>query len=586
MCSQRGKQSHEAILNEQLRQARNVKGWTQQEVAEKIGVLPNNYSRWERGEAFPSSYSRKKLSKLFGKSEQELGLVRKPTSIQPPLAPPHATPLNKTLQGIPLIGREQAIKEIYAKLQEGTRFLTLTGVPGVGKTELARQVAKLAQTQVYFSHVLPILYLDIVPPPADFPVISPVRAVNNSADLMKMMRKHLYGVDLQQRVLLVLDNVEQITDIDNARGRLSQFLDENSTLTILATSRLRFSVSEYEVCSLKTPVTEEKNNETIERLRENDAVRLFIEGARRTSRERNTPPFDVTDQNASIIAALCRGLGGLPLALLIAGSWATKIDMKDLYAMLQTKNIHDLPDYSPDSQRHRTLDTLIDVSYHLLTDQQKTLFRRLGVLAGRCTWKAAAAICGFEPLPTREYELLPILDELSRHFLITFENEYIDLAHITLHDYAIRQRDQSTSQEWLTTTWRFASYYMKVHKDWNETIERGDIDTAFMYLEELANIDWAEKTGNAIRRLYIKRKKLQLSKEEYEILRSIMDIGAWGGVDKDFLYGFIEGIYKYRFRKLTEEEREQRNENLLNRCLDLIDEIDVGIEQWMQGVVL
>jgi len=61
--------SRQRLVAERLRRR-----WTQQEVAERLGTTPGNVSRWERGITSPGPYFRSKLSELFGKSAQELGL--------------------------------------------------------------------------------------------------------------------------------------------------------------------------------------------------------------------------------------------------------------------------------------------------------------------------------------------------------------------------------------------------------------------------------------------------------------------------------------------------------------------------------
>src|SRR5579864_1503685 len=64
----------EIIPNERLRRARDLKGWTQSDVAEALGTDSETISRWERGITVPSSYYRLKLCTVLGKTAEELGL--------------------------------------------------------------------------------------------------------------------------------------------------------------------------------------------------------------------------------------------------------------------------------------------------------------------------------------------------------------------------------------------------------------------------------------------------------------------------------------------------------------------------------
>src|SRR5437762_10773103 len=69
------KKAAQATPNRLLRAARKERGWTQQQVADRIGApLSLNISRWENGTAFPSAYYVERLCQLFGKSIGELGL--------------------------------------------------------------------------------------------------------------------------------------------------------------------------------------------------------------------------------------------------------------------------------------------------------------------------------------------------------------------------------------------------------------------------------------------------------------------------------------------------------------------------------
>src|SRR5690348_10771742 len=64
--------------NERLRYEREAQGWTQRLLAEKIRTTKFTVIRWENGTAFPNPFYRNELSRVFGKSLEELGLVRSP----------------------------------------------------------------------------------------------------------------------------------------------------------------------------------------------------------------------------------------------------------------------------------------------------------------------------------------------------------------------------------------------------------------------------------------------------------------------------------------------------------------------------
>lgn len=95
------KRPGDAVPNYLLRSAREYQGWTQEELAEKIGTTSVTISRWESGITFPSRYFRKKLSTLYGKSIQELGLLQDEYVQFAQMAP--ALPITQPLQSIATI---------------------------------------------------------------------------------------------------------------------------------------------------------------------------------------------------------------------------------------------------------------------------------------------------------------------------------------------------------------------------------------------------------------------------------------------------------------------------------------------------
>src|SRR5438105_6488890 len=93
-------------LNSRLHDARSERGWSQQNLADRIGTTPVNISRWENGSNFPSPYFRQRLGEVFGKTPTDLGLLPPPaegSGITPPelvLLPP---PQGSRIVDIPIM---------------------------------------------------------------------------------------------------------------------------------------------------------------------------------------------------------------------------------------------------------------------------------------------------------------------------------------------------------------------------------------------------------------------------------------------------------------------------------------------------
>ncbi|MFN8541064.1 MAG: tetratricopeptide repeat protein [Thermomicrobiales bacterium] len=188
-----------------------------------------------------------------------------------------------------------------------------------------------------------------------------------------------------QRRLLLIDNVEHVLD---AAPLIGELLLARPNLKVLATSRAALRVrgeQEYPVAPLALPTAPLAAPND---LRDVPAIRLFVERARAIA-----PDFDLTPANAATVAQICTRLDGLPLALELAAARTKLLPPQALLARLErrlpllTGGAHDLP------TRQRTLRDTIAWSHDLLTEEERTLFRRLAAFAGGCTLASIEAIC-------------------------------------------------------------------------------------------------------------------------------------------------------------------------------------------------
>jgi len=153
-------------IKPRLRQEREQRGWSQEKVAEELGVDRVTVSRWERGISLPYPYYREKLSILFEKDVQELGILdeneEEDLSHQLPAPPPlnaqqdfiYDPAIPSSLMNVHrLVGRADVLEKLKRHLlsQDRSPITTLQGLPGVGKTALAVTLATHPDVQAYFA---------------------------------------------------------------------------------------------------------------------------------------------------------------------------------------------------------------------------------------------------------------------------------------------------------------------------------------------------------------------------------------------------------------------------------------------------
>jgi predicted ATPase/DNA-binding CsgD family transcriptional regulator len=346
------------------------------------------------------------------------------------------------------IGRRRELAEVK-RLLSGSRLVTLTGIGGVGKTRLSlRAAAELSRA--FRDGVYLVELADLQDPALLRHTVAGALGLREQA--REWQTSSLVEYLAPRQVLLVLDNCEHL--IDGCAALASELLRGCPKLRILTTSRQPLGVSGENILLVPSLTMPDPDGPppTPKALEQYEAVTLLVERA-----TASVPTFAVTDQNCAAVAALCRGLDGIPLALELAAvrlralSPAEILDRLSSRYGLLTRGDPTAP------ARQQTLRASMDWSWELCSAHERTMWARLAVFSGGFELDAVEGICSDEELPPDD--VLDVIASLVDRSVLGREEYGAHVRYRMLE--TIRQYGQDKLEEQgELDTWR------RCHRDW------------------------------------------------------------------------------------------------------------------------
>lgn len=298
-----------------------------------------------------------------------------------PLSPDPAVldkPHNLLPQPTSFIGRKQELDSIKRLLlnEPDCRLLTLVGSGGIGKTRLALQAAE----GVIDAFIDGIYWVSLASVSnADFLVSAIAEALNFSFYGGTDPKAQLLDYLCKKKMLLVLDNFEQLL---TGAELLSEIVATAPQMNLLVTSRERLHLREewgFDVIGLPFPQGQESSIESDpEALEAFDAVQLFVQRARQTKVD-----FHLTQKESCAVVHICQLVDGMPLALELAATWMRMMSCQEIATEIEknldflSTSLRNLP------TRHRSLRAVFEQSWQLLSEMERTSFKKLSVFSRR-----------------------------------------------------------------------------------------------------------------------------------------------------------------------------------------------------------
>ncbi|MFF6989619.1 AAA family ATPase [Streptomyces sp. NPDC010273] len=334
---------------------------------------------------------------------------------------------NLPLEPDRFVGRSAELTEL-ARALDASRLVTVTGPGGVGKSRLAAHAAARSAPPdgIWRVELAPVRDPELV----DFAVVEALGLTDHTT---RLPREALLGHLAERQLLLVLDGFEHLVEV--CAELVAGLLGRVPGLRVLAVGRRPLELAGERIVAV-TP------------LGEDEALELFADRAAQQGVVLGDEPG---------VRELCRRLDGIPLAVELAagrlraltpGELLARFD--DRFRLLAGGRRDALP-------RHQALRTAIGWSHELCTPEERLLWARLSVFAGRFDLEAAEYVCGGDGLTSDG--VLDVLSELLAQSVVVRDETPTGVR------YRMLDTIRAYGADWLEATGD-APRLRRRHRDW------------------------------------------------------------------------------------------------------------------------
>lgn len=346
------------------------------------------------------------------------------------------------------------MERLQAKLvNPDYRLVTIAGQGGIGKSRLALAIAERLQGRfqhgIWFVSLAGLAAAETAEQEAAA-LENQIAAATGSAlgitfATAQEPKTQLLNYLRDKSCLLILDNFEELLA---GAHLIIEILTNAPGTAVLVTTRepLNFQ-AEYLVRLEGMPVPDEGSEATVAAY---DSLKLFAERAERASGR-----TFLTGSLLPEVAQICRFVGGVPLAIELAASWTRRLAPAEIMATLVASDdalTTTMPDVPP---RHRTLRTVFENSWRLLSGDEQTALAQLSVFRGRFSLAAAEAVA-----QTGRNVLLALVD---KSLVQRSADGYLALHDLLCRFAAAKVAGRSLDEDALKG--RHASYYLSFVAD-------------------------------------------------------------------------------------------------------------------------